>query len=312
MQRNATPNMEVITADGLTWVNIENPSEEEINYLAENYPFHPLDLDDTISRRQRPKTDAYKDYDFYVMHFPKYRKDERVLSSSQVSIFIGKDYLVTIHSGDLKPLTKLFRECQIDEESRQEYFEHGSGSLMYSIVDRLVDYCQPIVDKIMNSLEDIEDVVFTPGIPPKHLIKRISTLRRDTFSFRRTMLPMRIIINDFEKRISKYVDKNFSVYFGDLVDHAEHLWYALDEIKEIADVLFDTYFILSMDRFNDIMRILAVLATIVTPITFISSIYGMNIDLPIQNEPYAFPVILGVMVAVIAGALYLFRKLHLI
>jgi magnesium transporter len=312
MQKDVTPNMEVIVADGLTWVNIENPSEEEINYLAENYPFHPLDLDDTVSRRQRPKFDTYKDYHFCVMHFPKYRKDERVISSSQVSAFIGKGYLITIHKGELKPLTKLFRECQIDEESRQEYFEFGSGFLLYSIVDRVIDYCQPIVGKIMNSLEDVEHSVFTPGVPPKSLIKTISTLRRDTFSIRHTMLPMRIIINSFEKNISRYVDKNLSEYFGDLVDHADHLWDALDEIKEVADVLFDTYFVLSMDRFNDIMRILAVLATIVTPITFISSIYGMNIELPIQNEPYAFPVIMGVMVAIIAGALYLFRKLHLI
>ena len=312
MQKIVESKMEIIKADGLTWINIENPSEKEINYLSENYPFHPLDLDDTMSRHQRPKFDVYKNYLFYVMHFPKYRKDERVLSSAQVAIFIGEDYLITIHSGELKPLTKLFRECQIDEESRHEYFASGSGFLMYSIVDRLIDYCQPIVDKIMNSLEDIEQAVFVPGVPPKTLIRKISTLRRDTFSFRRTMWPMRALVNSLENQISKYVDQNFSVYFGDLTDHTDRLWDALDEVKEIADVLFDTYFVLSMDRANDIMRILTVLATIVTPITFISSIYGMNVDLPIQESPFAFLVIIGVMIIIISTALFIFRKMRLI
>ncbi len=93
--------------------------------LSERFPFHPLDLDDTRSRIQRPKLDEYGEYLFLVFRFPRYRKEEQVLTASQISVFIGEDYLVTIHQGDLKPLTKLFRECQLEEESRQEYM--GSG-----------------------------------------------------------------------------------------------------------------------------------------------------------------------------------------
>ena len=113
-------NLESLTWGGLTWVNIEKPTERETEYLAQNYPFHPLDLDDCLSRIQRPKIDEYKDYLFLVFHFPVFNKEARVTASSQVSVFIGKDYLITLHKGELKPLVKLFRECQIDEESRQE------------------------------------------------------------------------------------------------------------------------------------------------------------------------------------------------
>ena len=112
-------NLESLTCNGLTWVNIEHPTERETAYLAQNYPFHHLDLDDCLSRIQRPKIDVYKDYLFLVFHFPVFNPKARVTTPSQVSAFIGQNYLITLHKGDLKPLVKLFRECQIDEESRQ-------------------------------------------------------------------------------------------------------------------------------------------------------------------------------------------------
>ncbi|MCK5434284.1 MAG: magnesium transporter, partial [Dehalococcoidales bacterium] len=138
-------NIRTITHGKLKWLNIEKPTARETEYLAQNYPFHPLDLDDCLSRIQRPKIDEYKDYLFLVLHFPVFNKEARVTTRSQVSVFIGENYLITVHKGELKPLVKLFRECQIDEESRQENFSQGSGYLLYRIVDRLVDYCLPIL-----------------------------------------------------------------------------------------------------------------------------------------------------------------------
>ena len=104
-------NMESITWGNLTWVNIEQPTTKETEYLAKNYPFHPLDLDDCLSRIQRSKIDKYKDYLFLVFHFPVFNPEARVTTPSQVSVFIGHNYLITLHKGDLKPLAKLFREC---------------------------------------------------------------------------------------------------------------------------------------------------------------------------------------------------------
>ncbi|TET88210.1 MAG: magnesium transporter, partial [Dehalococcoidia bacterium] len=138
-------NLESITYGDLTWVNIEHPTEKETEYLAQNYSFHPLDLDDCLSRIQRPKIDEYKDYLFLVFHFPVFYKETRVTASSQLSVFIGQGYLITLHKGELKPLVKLFKECQIDEEARQEHFGQGSSYLLYRIIDRLVAYCLPIL-----------------------------------------------------------------------------------------------------------------------------------------------------------------------
>ena len=104
-------NLDSLTWGDLTWVNIEHPTERETEYLAQHYPFHPLDLDDCLSRIQRPKIDEYKDYLFLVFHFPVFNKETEVTAPSQISMFIGEDYLITLHKGELKPLVKLFKEC---------------------------------------------------------------------------------------------------------------------------------------------------------------------------------------------------------
>ncbi len=113
-------NLEQLTVGGLTWINIQPPTERACEYLSQNYPFHPLDLDDVLSRIQRPKVDEYEDYMFFVFNFPRYYKREQVLSQSQVSAFIGQDYLITLHKGELKPLRRLFEECRDDEKARED------------------------------------------------------------------------------------------------------------------------------------------------------------------------------------------------
>ena len=92
-------NIETISWGDINWIDITPPTEKETDYLAQNYPFHPLDLDDTISKKQRPKIDEYKEYLFFVFLLPIYRKEERVLTSSQLSVFIGSKYLITLHNG---------------------------------------------------------------------------------------------------------------------------------------------------------------------------------------------------------------------
>jgi Mg2+ and Co2+ transporter CorA len=141
------PSIGTLTHDKLTWVNIERPTREETQYLADRYPFHPLDLDDCLSKTQTPKIDKYEEYLFMVFHFPVFNPQARVTTASQVSIFVGEDYLITLHQGDLKPLVTLFRSCQTNEKVLQENMGHSAGYLLYRVLDRLVDYCFPILTK---------------------------------------------------------------------------------------------------------------------------------------------------------------------
>ncbi len=299
--------LESLTWGDLTWVNIEKPTERETEYLAQNYPFHPLDLDDCLSRIQRPKIDEYKDYLFLVLHFPVFNKEARVTTLSQVSVFIGKDYLITLHKGELKPLVKLFRECQLDEESRQENFSHGSGYLLYRIVDRLVDYCLPILNKIGDHIERTEDDIFSSRRMPR-AIEQISMLRRDVISFRRTIWPMRAVIGSLEPKIRRFTQMDLAVYFGDMIDHVDKIWDGLDEYKEIIEGLNDTHDSLATNRTNEVIRMLTIIATILLPLTVLASIYGMNIPLPFQNSSYSFLFVLIIWIVIVSGMLYFFRR----
>jgi len=299
-------NLESLTWGDLTWVNIERPTEKETEYLAQNYPFHHLDLDDCLSRIQRPKIDEYKDYLFLVFHFPVFSKEARVTTTSQVSVFIGQNYLITLHKGELKPLVKLFKECQIDEESRQENFSQGSSYLLYRIIDRLVDYCLPILNKIGDNIEEAEDRIFSDRM--RGAIKEISTLRRDVISFRRIIWPIRAVIGSLEPKIRRFTKTDLAVYFGDMVDHVDKIWDGLDEYKEIIEGLNDTHDSLANNRTNEVMRILTIVATIFFPITLVASIWGMNIPLPFQQSSYSLLYIILIMVGIIGGMLYFFHR----
>jgi len=307
--KNEELNLEAVTWGNLTWVNIEAPTERETEYLAQNYSFHPLDLDDCLSRIQRPKIDEYKDYLFLVFHFPVFNIEARVTTSSQVSVFISGNYLITLHKGELKPLVKLFRECQIDEESRQENFNQGSGYLLYRIIDRLVDYCLPILNKIGDNIESVEDNIFSNEMP--RAIKEISILRRDVISFRRIIWPMRAVIASLEPKIRRFTKMDLNVYFGDMVDHVDKIWDGLDEYKEIIEGLNDTHDSLATNRTNEIIRMLTIIATILLPITVVASIFGMNIPLGVfEASGYSFLFVFLICLAIISGMLYFFRRQH--
>lgn len=303
-------NIKTLNWGKLTWINIEQPTEKETKYLAEHYPFHPLDLDDVLSRQQRPKIDQYEDYLFLVLHFPVFNKEQRVTTASQLSIFIGRDYLITLHTGGLKPLVKLFRECQIKDEFCKEYFGSGSGFLLYRIVDRLVDYSIPITNKMLFNVEGVEDEIFSSQ--KKDTVREISMLRRDVISFRRIIWPMRAVIGGLESKVRRFSDKDMSVYFGDVIDHMDKIWDALDEYKEIIEGLSSTYDSLSSHRTNEVIRLLTVIAIVLLPITVVASIYGMNIPLPFQDSDFAFLLVVIMMAAIIGGILFILRRLRVI
>jgi magnesium transporter len=301
------PKIQTVSWGDLTWINIEGPTETEIQFLASKYPFHPLDLDDCLSRIQRPKIDEYNDYLFLVFHFPVFNPEARVTTPSQVSVFIGDGYLITLHKGDLKPLVKLFVDCEKNEETRQENFSYGSGYLLYRIIDRLIDYCLPILSKIGDNIEKVEDEIFASGMPRG--IRELSILRRDVISFRRIIWPMRSTINRLGAKIHRFTVSDLTVYFGDVVDHMDRIWDGLDEYKEIIEGLNDTHDSVATNRTNEVIRMLTIIATILLPITVVASIFGMNIPLGIFGDsPYAPIYVTLICFVIIGGMLFFFKR----
>ncbi len=291
----------------MRWIDIHNPTSEDTEYLAENYPFHKLELDDCLSRIQRPKIDYDEEdnYLFLVFHFPVFNKEARVTTVSQVSIFLGKDYLITLHEGNLKPLTKFFVDCDTNEETRREKMSSSPGYLLYVILDRLVDYCFPLLHKIGSNIDAVEGKVFS--YDAREAVKELSMLRRDVLSFRRMIKPQTEVLEWLEKSELSLIKEDSEVYFGDLADHNHKMMDTLDEYKEVIEGLNDTNNTLTSFRINQVMRVLTVISVILLPLTLIASVYGMNIDLPLKNDAIAFPVIVAIMGFIMLVMLAFFR-----
>jgi magnesium transporter len=306
-EKDKEPTIKTITWGDLTWTDIVQPTEEAKKYLAERYHFHPLALDDCISRKQLSKIDVYPGYMFFIFHFPVYDKETRISTKQQWSVFIGENYLVTLRPGELKTLDKFFRECEISEEARQEYMSQGSGYLIYKMLDRAIDSYFPVLDKILSLMEDVEDIVFDEEV---ETAKEISILRRDIITQRSIMFPTRAIFAQMENKLKRFSKKDMTDLYGDLMDHTNKICETLDECKEVIEVFKDTDFILATDRINRVVRILNILATIFLPFVVISSIYGMNIILPgglERGSLKSFLILLAVM-SIITGSLLLFFR----
>jgi magnesium transporter len=301
-------NIQSIAWEELTWVNIVNPGEKEMEYLSKNYSFHPLDLDDCLSRIQIPKLDIYENYLFFIFQYSVYDKKTRVSTRDQVSVFLGDKYIITIHSGKLKPMMKLFRDCEINEKARLDNMSNGPGYILYRILDRTVDAMFPILDKIMSTMEDVEDSVFDAAV---ETAQELAILRRDIITQRLIAFPIRTIINQLESNIKRYCKTDISVYFGDLLDHMNKVCETLDECKETIEVFKDADWVLGTERLNKIMRVLTIIATVALPFIGITSLYGMNVHMPggITEGNWVPFIVIMLVITILTGAmLIIFRR----
>ena len=293
----------------LTWYYIEQASEREVQYLADNFHFHTLALDDVLSRNQRPKIDDYESYLFIVLHFPVFDKTNRVTTPSELDIFIGENFMVTSHKGDLKPLSKLFNECLIDEDIRHKYMGRSASFLFYHVLDRLVNYCFPILDRIEDNIDKIEDLIFSRAVP--ETVREISMIRRDLISFRRIIHPQISVVEELEKEKYPFFKEDQDVYFGDIADHIRKIWDGLEDCKEVVDGLADTSNWLTSHRIQEVMRVLTIVMAMMAPATLIASIYGMNVHLPGGNgagDLVTFGLVICFMVVTASAMMWYFHR----
>jgi len=291
--------------DGLTWIHLDAPRPEEALALAQRFDWHALDIEDVLSRRQRPKVDDYPEYLFGVLHFPVYDKTIQRLNGAELDFFLGPDYLVTLPNVELLPVTRLFQRCYEDAELRAQLFSKGSGRLLYEILDDLFDYCFPILDKIAHKLDTIEDDLFEKRA--EDVVRDISNAKQEIISYRKIIKPERSTLRLLERHVKRFLPEDLELYFDDIVDAAERIWDLLDNYKEVIDGLEDTNESVIAHRQNNVLRILTVVSVILLPLTLITGIFGMNVKFPGFGTEGAWWTILGAMVVVAAGIIAFFR-----
>jgi magnesium transporter len=294
-----------LSANGLTWVHLDTPTKEEATELAERFGWHPLDVEDVLSKRQRPKVDEYDEYRFAVLHFPVYDKAIQRLNAGELDVFLGPDYLVTLPGVELLPVTRLFQRCSDDHDLRGTLFGKGSGYLLYHVLDDLFDYCFPILDKIGHKLDRIEDDIDEGRF--EEIVRDISRVKQEIISYRKIIKPQRPTLRVLERHVERFLPQDLELYFDDLVDASERIWDVLDNYKEVVEALEATNEAALSHRQNDVLRVLTVVGAIFLPLTFLTGIFGMNVDYPGEGTREAFWVILVAMVATLAGLAGFFR-----
>ena len=281
--------LEVVRNNGLTWIDIQNPTRDMIAKLGEKYSFHELNVEDCLSKIQIPKVDKYKDHIFIILHFPTTDKKTKktTLRFSQLSIFAGANFLVTVHQGDLKPLEEMFSLCEQNDKLRETYMGKSSGYLLHSIIDVLVDDLLHMLMKVVGNLEDIEDAVFDDKVA---VVKEISLLRREITTLRRVVFPLKRIVLEVTKDIQKFSDEDLTQYFNDVGDHIDKVLEVLEGSRETIEIYKYTDFMLSTEKTNEILAVLTILFTLSIPVTIIGTFYGMNMNLPggIQTGSWTF------------------------
>ena len=296
-----------LSAAGLTWIHLDAPTLDAAQELAARFGWHPLDVEDVLSKRQRPKVDDYADegYLFAVLHFPAYDPAVQRLNAVELDVFVGPDYLVTLPGVDLRPVSALFARCEEDEVFREQLFSKGSGRLLYEVLDDLFDYCFPILDKIGHKLDSLEDDVFEGR--SDDVVRDISNVKQEIISYRKIIKPERSTLRLLERHVERFLPEELELYFDDIVDAAERIWDLLDNFKEVVEALEDTNEAVISHRQNDILRILTIFSVVLLPLTLITGFFGMNVQFPGFGTAWAFWSIFGVMAAALCGMLAFFR-----
>jgi magnesium transporter len=283
---------ETIQGEKFSWIDLVNPLRSDVELLAQKYHFNALNIEDCLAKFELPKLDSYDDHVFIILHFPPLASKRIMPKVSQLSIFIGSNFLVTIHQGDLKPLVDMVNTCKdnIDPQRKQHLMGKSTSDLLHEIVDILVDDLLHTSRRLVGNLTDIEDIVFDER---KSAARKISILRREITALKRLVNPLKRIVLETAKQIQRFskTGVDLTLYFDDVIDHIDKVLETLEESKETMEIYKDTDFMLSTEKSNKILAILTIIFTLAIPATVIGTFYGMNINLPGGLETGSWDVI---------------------
>jgi magnesium transporter len=300
------PRVEQISAAGLRWINIERPGTIEQAWLEEHFDFHPLAYEDVASRNQRPKIDDFGEYLFIVLNFPVFDKKVGRLNAGELDIFIGPDFLITLPNEPLQPLEYLFERVRTNEELRESLVSKGAGYLLYKIVDDLVDSSFPMLRKMGNKLERIEEEIFEGN--SSEVVRDLSNVKQEIINFRKIVRPQRSALRDLERTKARYIAEDLDIYFEDIQDASERVWDMLENYKEVVEALEGTNESALAHRTNEVFRVLTAFSVIILPLTLVASIWGMNVRVPGEGSILAFWIIVISMVLLLGGLVLFFRR----
>lgn len=289
----------------VTWININGLNHTNaIEKIGAHYNIHPLILEDIANTSQRPKMDEFNDYISINMKMLYYDKDKGLISE-QISLILGHNYVLT------------FQEAEGDVfDELRERIRHGKGRirtmgsdyLFYALIDSIVDHYYVIIETLGDKIEELEDNLFN-GTVKDNIPTQIQDLKREILRVRRSIFPLRDIINRIEKNEHPLIDTKTLPFFQDVYDHTTQVNENTEVYREMVWGLMDMYMTTLSNKMNEVVKVLTIMSTVFIPLTFIAGIYGMNFDhMPELHHQYSYPILLIIMIIMVAFMIYYFKR----
>jgi magnesium transporter len=259
--------------NGSTWLDVGSSEPKVFDRLKNEFHLHPIHLNESTQKVQHNQVEREDDYLFFVLHFPLFDSSSHKIIIGQVGIFLGKDFLVTIHEMDCPTIDKLFDEwTEIGDK-----ISEGSDRLLYELIHRLLGNIADMIDYVQSELDAIEDVVFNDD---NSEAMQISKVRQKIVRLSRVIEPKRLILEDLAQQIDGFMGRKISRYYANNTKMANRLWEVIEEAKETVEIFKDADFTISTEKTNKTLMLLTLVFTFTIPITVISTLYGMNVLLP--------------------------------
>jgi magnesium transporter len=279
------------------WLDIQDPTEADLELLRNEFGFHELALEDVVRRHQRAKVDEYEGYLFVV--FYAVGKNH----VHEVNLFVGENYLVTVHQGEVPEISDTANRWQKDAGR----IEHGVGVLVYSLLDTIVDGYFPVIDHIAERVDSVEREIFETK---RNCLPDLFAMKRQLIRLRRTLGPERDALNVFLRHDDGLFKPATRVYFQDIYDHTIRVLDTIDLYRDQLSSMLDAYLSVSSNRLNFVMKRMTALATILMSLTVITGVYGMNFALTPSNDwRFGFWFAIGSMFMLALGLVAYFRRI---
>ncbi|MFH1380763.1 MAG: magnesium/cobalt transporter CorA, partial [Candidatus Omnitrophota bacterium] len=290
--------------NALLWVDIQKPTQKEMDFLEKHFSFHPLAIEDSMTTIQRPKIDKYDNYLFSVLHAAILAPHKDKATSLELDTFVGENYVVTVHLKPILSVSSTWERCI----KNAGIMSQGAAYLFYFLADALVDNYFPILEKLDSEIQKVEDSVFNDA--KSETLSRIFDLKENVFTLRKMIGPQRETMNLIARGgYPPIIPAKLSIYFRDVSDLLARISDNLDGYRDMLASALDGYVSMTSKKLNEIMKMLTIIATIMMPLTLISGIYGMNFKfMPELNWRYGYFLIVGVMLFIGCGMLLFFKK----
>ena len=282
------------------WVDVTDPTKSDLEKLAQSFPLHHLTLEDCSKTGNRVKLEQFEEYIFIITYGLESSKKDTL--AFQMNFVLGKNFLLTVH----KEKISSFDSLKSDGKRLQNFISRGPDLLMHHLMDMEIDFYFPVLDEIEDQIDELEEEVYR-NIDQK-VLGRMFRLKRQLLTIRKRVGPQKEIVLMLTQKSFPFISEHASAYYRDIYDHIIRINESIDDYREILSNTLEVHLSMVSNRMNEVMKALTIVATVMLPLTVLTGIYGMNLNIPKSHIDFMYYIVLSFMVIIAAIMILYFRR----